>query len=155
MKRVLPTFLAMLMEMRFRLVYSLGGKVVGARALVVRNQQVLLVSHTYNEGWYTIGGVVEKGESPFNAIKRELIEEAGINVTEKPKLINVYHSLNRGKDDYVFFYCVEAFNESTFSSFEIEEARWFSLDNLPKDITPATKRRIEEYMGTRKITDQW
>lgn len=143
------------MELKFRVVYFLRGKVVGARALVVRGDQVLLVSHTYNKGWFTIGGLVERSESPLDAIKRELREEAGIHVTSEPQFVQVYHSLYNGKDDYVFFYWVKAFNEKTFSCFEIEEAKWFPINNLPEGTTPATKRRIEEYLGLRKIELQW
>jgi len=73
-------------------VYSLlDKKTIGARALVVDNDKILLVEHTYMHGWYTIGGGVEKGETPQQTILRELLEEVGI-IAKSVKLFNVYHS---------------------------------------------------------------
>ncbi len=35
-------------------------RTVGARALVIKEDEILLVKHTYMPMWYTIGGGVEK-----------------------------------------------------------------------------------------------
>jgi 8-oxo-dGTP pyrophosphatase MutT (NUDIX family) len=66
-------------------------KTLGARALIIKDGQILLVQHTYSKGWYTVGGGVEKNESPLEALKRELYEEVGIKPTAPPKLFAVYH----------------------------------------------------------------
>jgi len=130
-------------------------KTLGSRALVINGQQVLLVKHTYQDGWYTIGGGIEPNESPITAIKRELLEEAGIIALSDPTLFSVYHNTFNGRDDYVVFYICNHFEMVPANSSEIAEINWFSFDNLPKDISPATKRRIEEYTGKKKITSSW
>lgn len=52
-----------------------------AGAGIVRNEkdEVLLVK-TYNAGWVFPGGQVEVGENVIDAVKREIMEEAGVEV---------------------------------------------------------------------------
>lgn len=130
-------------------------RTIGARALVIRNNQVLLVKHTYISGWYTIGGAIEKGESPLQALQRELREEVGLICPDSPKLFGAYYNHIKGRDDYIFFYIVTKFEQQPAHSLEILEAKWFSLDALPEGISPATLRRIEEYRGLKSINDIW
>jgi len=40
-------------------------------------------------------------------------------------------------------------------SSEIAEKRWFPLNQLPQDTTPATRRRIEEYLNLIPQSDKW
>ncbi|MBX9620904.1 MAG: NUDIX domain-containing protein [Alphaproteobacteria bacterium] len=132
-----------------------GVKTVGARALVVNNDQVLLIKHTYQRGWCTIGGTVEKSESMRRAIFRELLKEVGLTPLEEPELFSVYHSNSEKRDDYVAFYIVKKFEMKEVCSPEIHEKKWFSLYDLPLDTTPATKRRVEEFLGQRQKSDTW
>lgn len=128
---------------------------MGARALVIDDNKVFLVRHTYINGWYSIGGGVEKGESTLQAAKRELQEEVGISSTQEPVLLGIYHNTREKRDDYIAVYICKNFNKVATSSPEIAEEKWFALDQLPSDISPATKRRIEEYLGQRPISDKW
>lgn len=135
---------------------TIGAKTVGARALVVKNNEVLLVKHTYQKGWFTIGGMVDKGETPHKALIRELVEEVGVIAVNKPTLFGIYHNKHERRDDYVAFYIVQDFEMQKESySPEIAEKKWFSLTNLPPDITPSTLRRIEEYLDQREKSEQW
>jgi mutator protein MutT len=128
---------------------------IGVRALVIQNDRVLLVRHSYIPQWYHVGGAVEKGETPLQAIQRELMEEAGIQCLERPKLFSIYYSCREKRDDYIIFYIVQNVEQKISQSFEIEEHRWFNLSKLPDDISPATKRRIEEYREERLLTEHW
>jgi hypothetical protein len=38
---------------------------------------------------------------------------------------------------------------------EIEEARFFSLDDLPEKVSPATQRRLAEIKGERPVDGRW
>lgn len=130
-------------------------RTVGARALVIHEEKVLLVKHTYIPGWYTIGGGVEAGESGLQALIRELKEEAGIIPTQLPTLFGFYYNRTQKRNDYVAFYICKDFTKKEVKSKEILEARWFSLENLPVDISEGTKRRIDEYLGRQPLSDQW
>lgn len=84
LRRTLSSFIHFVWNIRYRLIYLFHGKVVGARALVFRKvagkDEVMLIRHTYIEGWCTIGGEVDKNELPLAAIKREVFEEVGVKV---------------------------------------------------------------------------
>jgi ADP-ribose pyrophosphatase YjhB (NUDIX family) len=54
---------------------------VAAGALVFDGDgRLLIVKPTYREGWVVPGGVVEAGESPLDACRREAHEELGIDL---------------------------------------------------------------------------
>lgn len=130
-------------------------RTIGVRILLIRDNQVLLVKHTYRNGWYTIGGGVERKEPPRFAIERELKEEVGVSLLTPPKLFAVYHSRREKHDDYIVFYIGQNFVQEAVQSPEIADSQWFPLEHLPEDATPATHRRVDEYLGRRKITDSW
>lgn len=128
---------------------------IGARAMVIKDNQILLVKHTYRPKWYTVGGGVDARESMIDAVKREVWEEAGIVCKQEPKLFGVYFNIYKRRDDYIALYVVNDFEEHPSSSLEIKEKRWFPLNALPEDATESTKRRVAEYLGQIKQTEQW
>lgn len=133
----------------------LAKRTIGVRMLLINEGKILLIKHTYQSGWYTIGGGVDAEETPRQAMERELKEEVGVTLTSLPELFSVYYSRNEQRDDYVIFYighgCTQ---EETFCP-EISETGWFSLHDLPEDLSPATRRRINEYLGKDQISDIW
>ncbi len=134
----------------------LGQKTMGARALVISGDKILLVWHTYVRGWYTIGGAVDKGETPLEAMKRELFEEVGIKCTKPPRLFGVYYNDTYKRHDYVVLYVVEDIErDEQATSPEILKAEWISMSDLPKHVSPGTIRRIDEYLGKREISEKW
>lgn len=135
--------------------FILGKRTIGARILLIQDNKILLVKHSYQDGWYTIGGAVERGESPLEAIHRELEEEVGVKLHEPPKLFSVYYSNLEKRDDYVMLYIASHFSQADCKSPEIADKKWFSLENLPSEVTPATSRRINEYLNKQPINDRW
>ena len=131
-------------------------RTVGARALVIKDQKILLVKHTYMPKWYTIGGGVKLKESPLQGTIRELKEEAGITAQGTLELLGVYYKVHQGHDDYVVVYICKDFKEEDYiCPHEIVEKRWFPLDKLPEDISPGCLRRIQEYLKLKPVSDQW
>ena len=64
-------------------------------------------------------------------------------------------SLYEKRDDHVAFYIVEKFDMKESYSPEIAEKKWFSFNDLPLEMTPSTKNRIEEFLGQQQRSDTW
>lgn len=129
---------------------------VGARALVLDGDgRVLLVRHSYSAGWYLPGGGVARGESVTDGLRRELIEEVGIEVTGVPHLLGMYSSTIEGKSDHIGVFVVDKWRRGHRHSPEVIGADWFSPDDLPVETSPATRRRIAEHLGQRSLDYVW
>ena len=130
-------------------------KTLGVRALILKDNQVLLVRHTYLKGWYLPGGGVEHSESPPQGVIREIGEEVGGVVTEPVKLLAAYHNNKLGWDDYVLLYEIKLSHQYERHDFEIAEVRWFDIYHLPNDISPGTQKRIDEHLFNQPIVEHW
>lgn len=129
---------------------------LGSRAIVVRDDQALLVRLSYAKGWYLPGGGVDRRESFRACVIRELREECGIE-TSSPELFGLYFTTKQNKTDHVAIYVVREFTMPSMSSNdpEIAEMRFFPLDALPEATSPATRRRIEEWRSGRPASSEW
>jgi ADP-ribose pyrophosphatase YjhB (NUDIX family) len=131
---------------------------LGVRGVVIdREGAVLLVRHTYVEGWYLPGGGVEKGESAEASLARELAEEANVEITERPLLHGLFFNSKASARDHVACYVVRKFRcgPPPSPNFEIAEARFFAVNALPAGATPATRSRIEEVVCGRAAGEIW
>lgn len=60
------------------------------RAIIVRNDKILLCKNIKGEGYYFLpGGHIENSESPETALERELFEEIGRNPKKVKKVVKV------------------------------------------------------------------
>ena len=119
--------------------------------------KILLLRHTYVEGWYLPGGGVEKGESQPAAARKELREETGIDCHGELELLGVYWNSTASKRDHVsLFRCTEWRQVVAFEpNREIAEIGFFHIDALPDDTTVATRRRIDEFFRSVEISETW
>jgi len=122
------------------------GKTLGVRGLVLEeNRRVLLVEHTYLEGWWLPGGGVDALEMAGDAVSRELREEAGVVPLETPRLLSIHSNESFFPGDHVLVYRVDRFRrEEMTSRGEIKAAAFFDLDALPDNINGGSLRRIQE-----------
>lgn len=120
----------------------------GARVLLVKDGKILLVKHTYQEQWYLPGGGLKKGETFEEAIKREIKEEIGGQVSNL-KLLGVYNNFYENKNDHVVIFVSNNFTITGKTDREIEEYRYFDLNNLPEKVSRGTKKRINEYISDK------
>lgn len=121
---------------------------LGVRAIVAdeEHKQVLLIRHTYVQGWHLPGGGVEPGESALEALRRELEEETGIRPMEEPVLCSAHFDSAVSRRDHVLTYFINRFEQvSAFRpNREIAECRFFPVDRLPADTHGSTMMRIRE-----------
>jgi ADP-ribose pyrophosphatase YjhB (NUDIX family) len=136
----------------------IGAKSIGVRAIVLNDGgEILLVRHTYQPGWYTPGGGLRAGETPEGALRRELREEVGLELTGPPALFGIYLHEWRGLADYPILFVVRRFagEARAADAAEIAEVGWFPLEALPRETTPRTLIRIEEFLDKRPRADRW
>jgi 8-oxo-dGTP pyrophosphatase MutT (NUDIX family) len=135
----------------------LRGLTLGVRGLVIdAGQRVLLVEHTYVPGWYLPGGGVERGETAEQALTRELLEEAGVRATTRPKLLSVHDNGAFFPGDHVLVYRVTDFETVAFQPGpEIRAIGWFDPSALPDGATPATRARLREALEGAPPDPAW
>lgn len=127
--------------------------------IVVENEQkeVLLVRHTYVKGWYLPGGGVERGETIYDAARKEVREETGIEILDNLELVNFYKNNAASNRDHVALLKTSHFNfaEAFVPNREIHEIGFFALDALPDTTTKANIRRLNEVYHGEPVSPYW
>lgn len=132
----------------------------GVRVIVLDGTKVLLVSHWYAPGAWTLpgGGVHrKKKEEPEAAAIREVWEETGLTVHSiKGELGRYIGRWGRGDQIIVFYTDDFSGSLSIKPNREIMSRSWFDLDKLPEELSPATRRRLAAYKdGVRDERTKW
>ncbi len=131
----------------------------GVKTLLISGQgEVLLVRHTYRPGWHIPGGKLDRGETVAEAAARELYEEVGLRgVVDSKHLIGVFSNRVQYKHDHVVLFLVKEWEPGSIvpQAWEIAEAKFFPLDRLPEDVSPGTRRRLDEYLGKKAPSARW
>ena len=116
----------------------------GSQARVIRDDgRILLVKAAYRWRWGLPGGLMDAGEGPTSAVRREVLEETGLDVVvEADPLVVVEVDMRR--INFVFN-AVPAPgadpDDLRPQASEIREIGWFSFDALP-DIIPDRTRDV-------------
>lgn len=107
-------------------------------AVVVRDGKILLAKRTKSllEGgkWALIGGYVDRDETIEQAIRREVLEETGYQLTSVT-LLRVNSSPNRRGEDrqnIQFLFVARAGDKTGEPDWESEALAWFEPNQLPK-----------------------
>ena len=117
-------------------------------ALVTRGAEILLArAHRFATGMFSaLAGFVEPGETIEDCVRREVREEVGVEVGE----ITYFASQSWAfPHSLMIAYTAEyAGGEIRIDDAEIAEARWFSVDDLPK-LPPSRVDRAQAHRGDR------
>ena len=127
---------------------------VGAGAIIVRDDEVLLQRRSDNGKWAIHGGCMELHESTEETMLREVYEECGIKPT-KYELFNVYsgedvHNIYPNGDECYFvnvvYLVTEWEGELKKQDSEVTELKWVKVTELPshEDFHPTDLRLLDE-----------
>jgi 8-oxo-dGTP pyrophosphatase MutT (NUDIX family) len=117
---------------------------LGVRVILVRDDRVLLIRHTYQPGWFLVGGGVKRGETIEQAARREAHEEVGATL-EAIEFRGMFLNLVHAKSDHIAVFACRDFTFTGVTDHEIAEHRLFSNSSLPEDMPPGHRRRIQEF----------
>ena len=100
--------------------------------------------------WTTPGGRVEAGESPLDALRREVLEESGLEV-EPGELLGVYAKPQ--ENDLVLSFRAKIIGRTAWRpNDEIAELGYFGRDELPEPMSVAARARVQDaFEGSRGI----
>ncbi len=110
---------------------------VDVRGAVVKNNKILLVKEKADGLWALPGGYADSGLSASQNIKKEISEEAQVDVT----VTSLYAIKHKAQHDYdpdvrefykLFFLCEQTDERvAPTPGMEVSDADFFSLSNLP------------------------
>ena len=103
---------------------------------IKKGNKTLMLHRTKKENdmhegkWVGVGGKLEKGESPEECAKREILEETGLTAHElKLRGLLTFPSFNDDEDWYGYLYVVEEFSGDLIDCPE-GELKWIDDDKL-------------------------
>lgn len=130
--------------------------ILGVAALVTDDEgRVLLVRHTYSPGWRLPGGGVGRGEPPAETALRELQEEVGL--TGGSAAFVSLHTRRGGgwATSVVALYHVTGASIAFRPNLEIREICFADPRRPPDGTTPATLRRLAEFLQQAPLSPYW
>jgi len=118
-------------------------------AITDEDGRILCVRMNYaTHAWTTPGGRVEIGESPLDALKREVLEESGLDVVAE-ELVGVYSKPK--KDDIVLFFRARVVAQNPWQpTDEIAQMGYFGRGNLPEPMGLGARTRIIDALDAIK-----
>ena len=106
-----------------------------AAALIVRGDTILICQRGAQQAmaykWEFPGGKIEPGETPEQALARELDEELGIRAQIGQPIIRIHHTYRNGGAVDLQFFAVHSF-EGEIVHHIFNDVRWVVLKDLPR-----------------------
>ncbi len=118
----------------------------GVTAVVLREEEVLLVRRSDNGRWTPVTGIVDPGELPALTAVREAEEETGVTcVVEALVWVNVSEPIVHVNGDHAqyldhTFRCRYVSGAAHVADDESSDVGWFALDRLPEMPEPLAER---------------
>jgi ADP-ribose pyrophosphatase YjhB (NUDIX family) len=109
----------------------------GVTAVIRRGDSILLVKRVDNGEWAPVTGIVDPGEAPGVAARREALEETGVTISvDRLAAVTVTDPVVHANGDRAIyldhnFACTWREGEPRVADDESTEVRWFPADALP------------------------
>jgi len=120
----------------------------GVTAVIVRGDEILLVKRSDNGNWAPVTGIVEPGEDPGVAARREALEETGVTISvDRLAWICAGERVTYANGDQAVyldhtFACTWVSGDPYVADDESTDVRWFHRGELPM-MKPVLLERIE------------
>lgn len=125
-----------------------------AAALIVRGGEVLICQRRPDQPmalqWEFPGGKIEAGETPEQALARELDEELGIRATIGVRVTHIRHNYRHGGAVDLQFFAVNQF-EGELVNRIFQQFKWVRLEELPGYDFLAADRNLIKDLAAGKL----
>ena len=133
-------------------------EVVRVKAFIINSKREVLVALS-NGGFQLIGGHVENGEQQTDTLRREIMEEAGISVSEEAFLspfyevshyIRNYFNTSKNVISNIFYYVIRTDEKPNFENVKLtkrEQSCDFKIKYIPYD---EFKQFMEKFLNNEK-----
>jgi len=125
-----------------------------AAALIVRGGEVLIGQRRPDQPmalqWEFPGGKIEAGESPEQALARELTEELGIQAMVGPRVTRIRHNYRHGGAVDLQFFAVNEF-AGEIENRIYNQVRWVRVEDLPEYDFLAADRGLIRDLAAGKL----
>lgn len=114
--------------------------IVAVAAIITKGDRLLAMKRSPNKDagpnlWESLSGRVEHHEEPYDAIKREVLEECGLEVEIEERPVDVYMSKRLGHPMLLLVYKAKHLSKEVKLSSEHTEYRWVTIDEFER-LTP-------------------
>jgi 8-oxo-dGTP diphosphatase len=119
-----------------------------AAALIVRDSKLLVCQRHRDDShgleWEFPGGKVEPGESPAQALLRELHEELGVDASIGKELFRTRHRYRDSQSEFqIIFFRADVDHSASLQNLVFEKFEWAEISALPQyDFLEADKELI-------------
>ena len=122
---------------------------VSVAGVVVRDDgRILVIQRRDNQQWEPPGGVLELDETFEAGVRREVLEETGVEV-EVQQLTGVYKNMIRGVVALVFL--CRPRGVAVQNSQEAQRVLWLNFEELSKHMTPAYAVRVSDALEDNAV----
>ena len=126
-------------------------KKIKAVVAVIKRNNKFLIQKRSDQGllagmWEFPGGKIEKGETPNDALKREIKEELGVRISSSRFLLNVRHYYTQFKVHLSVWLCTLENHPS-----ENRHCRWVTQTDFKKYPMPSGSAKIVDFLNEMRV----